>query len=138
MLLKSLILRKGGSIVTFGPHLTPDEVAYQFTGPEAGPHVCDVADEVHAARLLALEPGAFAPADDAAEISSGPAAPATPPASDAEPIEEEESEEEAEREARREAAAEYREVVGKNPGPKWTTEQIIEKTLAFLDGKEED
>lgn len=56
MKIESILLRKGGSVVSL-PVTSEVSITYKFIGPEDGPHVCEVENEDHIERLLAIPEG---------------------------------------------------------------------------------
>lgn len=133
MLLKSLIQRANGTTVLFGEPSSPS-ATYLFKPAEAnGPHLCEVGDEEHAARLLAQRPRVFALASDPIDA---PEPPEEAEPEDFEEIEESdlEDEDEGDDELGPDAditalRAAYRAKYDKNPGPKWDADTIRAKLL---------
>lgn len=57
MLIESIIKRRGGTYIPFGPADNP-EVVYHFAPTvDGGPHVCEVANEAHIERFLSITEG---------------------------------------------------------------------------------
>jgi hypothetical protein len=96
MLLKSTIIRTGGTY----PGMAGAD--YHFTGPEGGPHTCEVFDLDDIAALLATEVYAYAEADE----------------DDAD-------------DALEDATFYYRDKIGRPPAASMTTAEIVDATLAF-------
>lgn len=68
MKIESILRREGGSRITMGG------VEYHFAPGEDGRHVCEVGDEGHAERLLAIPEG-FREVDVDTSSKASPAAP---------------------------------------------------------------
>lgn len=54
MKIESIILRKGGTKISFGTPKTPGFIEYHFKPDESGRHVADVVEPKHIDRLLSV------------------------------------------------------------------------------------